>query len=272
MPTLSVPKFDSRIKPLYKEIHADFVIGVFKAAGYSVVTDESLDIGSTTLYFECKADGRPFVIDYADSKTIQVTRPPETPIFKFHYSKEEHSGFPNVHPWSPVSFYQWDWYELHSREIEYPMDGLWILNNQRAYGNAIERRTRVQNMLVHNLNYVETRILPQDEFWRQTGKALVYVHVGGNRPDILDRANLQMTALGCPWIATHVDTWLAGGSQLSPKNHYFKVKDDWSDLLEMIEHVRSNRQEAWEKAQAGKKFFRSRLTPKPLTEWIEARL
>jgi hypothetical protein len=264
MPTIQFPTKD-KIKPTYWTIHIDFFIQIFIAGGFNVEFNESLRVIENT--FEVEFDGRKILFDFGDSASTK-DQPEYFTVFKSHY--EPQNAPKNMEPWSPISFYKWDEQAELSSRITYNPDSNKILNNQKSYGNAIERRNKVRTMLVtHYGPDVDTTITDQIVWWRKLGNSMGYVHVSGFSNNMIDRASNQTLAFGSLLITTRCPETLPYYKMLIPNEHYIEIKDDFSDLYEKIEWCKENRSKCKEIGDNAKYFFASYLTPIPLVNWFK---
>ena len=103
---LETPLFsEEEIKPLYKEIHADFVLNLFKAEGYEIIRNDELHC--FPLAFECRWNNKLIGFDFADSKELQLDPNKYHSIVKFHSTKDVCGTINFVYAVSPASFYAW---------------------------------------------------------------------------------------------------------------------------------------------------------------------
>lgn len=252
-------------KPLY---YRTFV-GYFKGILDYLSIPFQLDGTAEYCYFVAKFDDKEVVFDFSDFyDTPAVDRYKH--YFKFHYSKEEHSKYENVYPFAPTSFYDWKKYDIFKSKINYGCNSNVILNMQRPYGGAIERRTFVQKMLRERYGtMVETgHKLPQADYWQKINNCLVHVFVPGARNDMVDRGHIQCMAFGCCTIAPPITDVLPYDGELIPGVHYVQCRSDYSDLIEKIEWCKNNRGRCIEIGNNAKRLFERSCLPGRLWDWV----
>lgn len=209
------------------------------------------------------------MFDYQDFKTLHSNYKNADICFKTQYT-DDLMHIKNVFSWSQISFFDWDYFYKLRKTIKYDASGSIILNNQRPYGNAIERRTYVQRILKNKYSTdVSTKYdLPQDAFLSNINQCLTYVHVPGYSNNMLDRAQIQMFAMGCCIITTKIPNILPNNLKPIPGEHYIKCKDDYSDLIELIEWCKDNRNACVEIGNNAKELFDLTLTPVSIEKYI----
>jgi hypothetical protein len=215
-------------------------------------------------------DGRYLLFDISDYQATVDDRLAASAdaVFKLHYSRSLHGRYPNLFPFSPVSFYDWSEYRRLAREIVYRADGM-VLSNQRPHTQNLERRTYVQDLLRARFgDEFDNSFTEQREFWRKVKRALVSVCVPGSRIDILDRGQLQYLAFGACTVSPRLSIDLPYGHHLIPNVHYLECQTEWCDLVERIEWARSHRTECLEIGRNARKLFENTLTARALFEWV----
>ncbi len=249
------------IKPLYYDIHIKYMIEYCKAAGCEVecMGETSLDTTTFVIY----VDGKPVAVDFSDFSILrtQVIHP----CLKYHCSDKLLKENKNVHPFPPVSFYNWKEYDELSKRIHYTCQGDFILSRQRPYAAALDRRQRVQQSLRDLYgDKARTDLVSQAAYWQEISNCLVAVFVPGARNDMLDRGQAQYMAFGCCTISPHLTDILPGNVRIEPDVHYVQCMDDYSDLHEKIEYIRHNRQLATVIGSNAKDLFKACCYPRPL--------
>jgi len=252
----------------YYKIHYEFVHRVFEAGSAQIELKQIPMVNTSN--FKCKIDGKDVIFCFSDDNNSFGINDPELnniPVFKFHYGQGNLFGN-NVFPFSPISFHNWNEYYEMEKEINYQCSGV-ILNNQRAYGGAVDRRNNVRGILFKEFgSRVDFSLTDQKSYWRKINSALVSIHVPGFCNNMLDRAQLQMMAFGCctisPYLYEIVPYGAEDGSKpmsLQPWLHYIRCKDDYSDLVEKIKWCESNKNKCVEIGQNAKRAFLHFLTP-----------
>jgi hypothetical protein len=222
-------------------------------------------------------NGKKVIIDYSDHlrdgsyrfKNDRIPYEKGVPIFKFHYSENVHEKWERYFPFSPVSFYDWDYYNDLKTEINYKAIGNIIINRQKPYGNAAARRARAQLFLKNRFGKnVKCNVISQVNFWFDLNNCLISIFIPGCRNDILDRSPLQYMAFGGCFISPKISTMLSFNKLIIPNEHYIKCKDDYSDLLEKVEWARNNRDTCVKIGNNAKQLFQNHCTPEKLVKWM----
>ena len=178
--------------------------------------------------------------------------------FCFKTQHTEKSKRENTASWSQISFMDFS----RIPDVKYRAESDLILNNQRPYRNATERRKDVQSLLKKEYrNNVDITIHSQEKFYSLVNSCLTYVHVPGYTNNMIDRAHVQMFALGCCMITTHIPTLFPNDLRPISGTHYVQCADDYSDLCEKIEWIRNNKEEAIQIGRNAKELFNNSLTP-----------
>jgi len=256
-------KFPINIGQRYFPIHFEYILRVLFYGGAEVHPERFADFNTTK--FLCKINDRDVVFDFSDAG--DYLDGDDRLTFKFHYT-EQHKSVPNLRPFSPVSFYDWEWVlDFIQKEVYTGRESV-ILSNQKPYGNALERRTKVQAMLKQSLgDQVDIKIYDQKEYWNKCLNSRVSVLAPGNSNFMVDRAHMQLFGLGCPVITTKLPEYFPFWKQLEEGKHYIKCADDYSDLLSIIRNVK--KEELIEIGKNAQEFFFETSTPTKLVEWIE---
>jgi len=254
-------------KKAYYEAYVGYVLSILKENDIHPLFDGSAVFN----LFKMKIDNRPIIIDFSDFYNINLKYySSEEPYFKFHYCKEKHQNFKNIHSFTGISFYDWVEFFKLRESIKYSCNNDLVIHMQRPRGAAVERRNFVRSLLVEKYgdkcryDFVEN----QNEFWKTINNCLVHICVPGARNDILDRGQLQVMALGCCTISPVLSDCLAWNKELLPGVHYISCLPDYSDLIEKIEWCKSNRNLCVEIGNNAKKLFDETSTPQKLLEWI----
>lgn len=214
--------------------------------------------------------GLKMFIDYGDHKKISPIAADYPLHFRYHYSQERHGHFRNCYPLTPISFYNWPQYFRIEKELKYTAKGDKILNKQKPGKASLERRRRVQKLLVKTYRHkADLNIDSQLKFWWALRDCLVAVCVPGAREDILDRGQFQYWAFGACTISPRLDITLPYRMEPFPGRHYIVCKPDYSDLIEKIEYCRANRKVALRIGAEAKQLFQATATPRRIWEWID---
>lgn len=248
----------------YYDIYYKYVLNVFRAAGAEVNL-----VGDTAVSdarFKISVDGVDAVIDYSDHLGVI---PGYSNYFKFHCSIGVHD-ISSIHPFPPVSFYDWGQYNKLANDIEYhPTSKGLILSIQRPYGNAITRRINLQNAIKSAYpGCADTTVVDQIQYWRKINRCLVHVFAPGCRNDMLDRGQIQYLAFGCCTISPRIITMLPFNTELVPGVHYLQCKDDYSDVLSCIEWCRTHTGQCKQIGANAKRLFMDTCIPPKILKWM----
>lgn len=264
----------------YYKTHYEFIFRIFKHCNLNIELKRNLLINSSN--FKCVIDGKEVIFCFSDDNNSFGIDDPELSkliVFKFHYGMGTFFGR-NVYPFSPISFYCWDEYNEMKNAIRYKGLGI-ILNNQRAYGGALERRKYVKEILIKEFNdQVDFSLTNQKNYWEKINLALVSVHVPGFCNNMLDRAQLQMMAFGCCTISPYLPEIISYNDEenkpisLQPGIHYIRCRDNYSDLIDIIKWCKTDfgKRKCIEIGDNAKEVFNKFLTPKPLVNYIQYRI
>jgi hypothetical protein len=251
--------FPAKTTQRYWDIHYKYVHDILKGVGPVELRTITSD---TPGGFKVCIEGKWCVFDFGDSGN-HVNKH-EFPVFKFHYRKE-HEKLDGVYPFLPVCFYNWKHLDL---PITYRATGDRVLNCQRPYANALQRRKKLRTILKQY--NVDWRVkIPQVDYWKKINDCLVSVFVPGQNNNMLDRAHTQFLAFGCCTISPNLPEILPYNNSLIPDTHYIKCADDYSDLTAKIDWCKEHRDKCLEIGNNAKLLFRKNLTQPKLIEWIK---
>lgn len=259
----------------YYHTYYRFVLNLLSHAGAKIkmIGDTAVADGAFAIWI----DKKKAVIDYSDHlrdgsfrfKNDKIPYERGVPIFKSHYSEGVHEKWERYHPFSPVSFYDWDQYRELSSEIGYKADGETIINRQKPYGNAFERRRNLQRRLIQAFGgKVKFNILSQLNFWLDVNNCFIAIFCPGCRNDMLDRSPLQYMAFGCCIISPKIITMLAYDKVITPFEHYILCEPDYSDIVDRINWAFTNKEKCLEIGKRAKRLFEEHCTPEKLTKWM----
>ncbi len=215
------------------------------------------------------ANGKTIMFNYHDHKSLPNNYKNVDICLKTQYT-DTYLEDDRIMPWSQISFTDWKKFYKQRNSIKYTAQSNIILNNQVPYGNAKERRTYVQNLLKKRYDSdVLTKKLPQDHFFNLINSSLVYVHVPGHSNNMIDRAHVQMFAFGMCVITTEIPVTFPNDKKPLPGIHYIKCKDDYSDLINLIEWCKDNRNRCIEIGNNAKVLFDESLSPKAMGIYLK---
>jgi len=260
-------RFPRRENQRYYRYHYTFLLNVFKEAGINVQLCPSTELDTTR--FTINIDGENVCIDFSDHTELYKDHKKYKHYFKYHYTEGLHEKYSNVYPLSPISFLNWDNYFFN--DIKYTCNNNIILNNQRPYAGALERRRKVQHLLksAYKWRNLDFKLTDQKTYWEKINNCLVHVFVPGARNDMLDRGQFQYMAFGCCTISPILKTKLPYSQELVPGYHYIEIKPDYSDLIEKIEWCKTHRKECIKIGQNAKYLFTAFCRPAKIVRWME---
>ena len=259
LPLFSYPRKE------YHERYVQYLIKIFRYGG-GIVSLNGIDYDGRFIF---EVNGKKAYMDYSDHPSINPKRDESIPYFKFH-CHEKYLALPNIHPFSPTSFYEWERFRRLEKQIKYTAKGYKIINKQKPYGNATIRRREVRSILKRKYaNNVE--IKPDSEqviFWKDINDCLVSVFVPGAYNFMLDRGHIQYMAFGCCTISPFLKDVLPYNRNIIPNIHYIQCRDDYSDLINIIEWCKHNRQTCIDIGADAKKLFDQTSRPSVLVKWV----
>lgn len=241
-----------------------------------------LNVGLPITEYKEKDRGRGFIIvyenkkiliDYGDHHLVASDWLDFDLQFRFHYSKKIHGDLSKIFPLTPISFYDWNRYVKLQAKIEYTCNTDRILNNQTPGAAAMKRRARIQRILKQEYHAdLDTEITNKETFWKKMNNCLVSVCIPGARNDILDRGQFQYMAFGACTISPPIDIELPYWRKPEAGIHYLNCASDYSDLVDVIEYCRDNRDACREIGNQARQLFLDTSTPKKTWGWMEAQI
>jgi hypothetical protein len=259
-------KFPFKKDQRYYDLHYKYILNILLYDKNNVITfTDETPISNTA--FICYMNNNKVIFDFSDSSDLCINTT-IYPIFKFHYEYNKNYT-KNVYPITPISFYNWSEFFINSKQIIYNHKNT-VLHNQRSYGNAIERRNLVKNILQNSIysNIIDTTITNQQQYWNKINIALVSICVPGFCNNMLDRGQLQYIGFGCPTISPYIPEIFSYTSCLIPDVHYIKCNNDYSDILEKIDWCIHHTQKCIQIGDNAKEWFNNTSTPDKLNNWI----
>jgi len=253
----------------YYSTHPQYVLNLLIKGGADVEMVPATNFGhGGGITFDCIINGHLCKFDFNDHEKYDwgvISK--YKAYFKFHYN-EDAKEYPNVFPFTPVNFHDWDLYDKLSPEINYTATGK-VLNNQAPTGNAVERRNHVAKILKDAFSTkLDSERYPKEDFYKLINNASAIVCVPGARNNMLDRGQGQQMAFGACTISPRLVTMLSYYSKLIPGIHYIECKADYSDLVEKVNWVIGHNAEAIEIGKNAKKLFLETSTPEKQVRWI----
>ena len=257
-----IPK--SGPKPLYYNTHVMYFRGLLDWLKIPYTLEGKIE----TTKFPVTIDDKRILVDFSDHPDYLDGWDSFDAYFKYHYSYR-HIQHKTLYPFAPISFYNWGQYNRLKPEIKYTCTSNTILNMQRPYAGAKERRNFVQKMLKSKYgDEVTTSLIDQTDYWKKINDCLVHVFVPGARNDMIDRGHIQYLAFGCCTIAPPITDVFPYNEQIKPDVHYIECAEDYSDLIKKIEWCKQHREFCRCVGIAAKELFLRTCTPQRLWDWI----
>jgi len=227
--------------------------------------------------FEAVVDGVKIAIDMSDFLQLAPVSGGYELWLRFQHVPA-FEPYERIGSFPPYSHEDWVEYERQAGRISYRAAGERICYRVHSHaggglGGRTRRREQVRRLLRrHFPGLVDEQLLrPYWRFLAAACSALVAVHVPGSHPHILDRSVLQLWSVGACVICT--DIWTSCLERRPvPGEHYLMMRDDFSDLVELIHWCRANRQACVGIGQRAKQFFRQHCTPAAIWSYIKGRL
>ena len=248
----------------YYDVHPAYLLEIFRKLGFLVEFCDDTTVGECA--FGVGIDSNEAIFDYWD---LLLTPDDDRVCFKFHFSDGIHTPDGRLFPFAPVSFYDWDQYFELKNKIKY-VAGDVVISAQRPYCDAKARRVKLQATLKSKYGgKAMTAILPQESYWEAINGALVHVFAPGARADMLDRGHIQYLAFGCCTISPKIINILPFWEKLEPNIHYIECGGDYSNVIQLVEWCRSNKDACIEIGRNAQNLFETTCTPNKLIEWID---
>jgi hypothetical protein len=257
----------------YYYIHYMYIKNILISAGISILDVDPIKFFNYKFLtaFEIFINKDRILFDYSDHINLSILETDISKykaIFKFHYTPEL-IKYKNIYPFTPVNFHDWKLFYKIKDSLQYKATGL-ILNNQVPTGAAVERRNFVREMLTKQYNNkLDYSITSYNEFYEKVNNCLVSVCVPGARNNMLDRGQSQYMFLGACTISPNLITVLSYNKVLVPGVHYVECNPDYSDLIDKIEWVNNNKEEAIKIGNNAKQLLLSTSLPIKQIEWIK---
>ncbi len=261
----------------YYSTHYKYVFNIFKYTNCEIEIKEMPVMGETA--FLCVINDKEVVFNFADNGIPVGLK--KMPVFMFHYKESECKDRDNYFPFAPVSFFDWKaYYDLSIIESMYnacsffiPPVGAEIINRQRPYGNALQRRQNVKNILSKYPN-CKFNIIEQKDFFMEACNYIISVCVPGQNNNMLDRGQLQWMAFGGITISPELPEilpWMGKEMNLyQPFQTYIQCHGDYSDLINLIDYYMQIDNETLQMiSNNAKSMFIQHCTPSKLIEWIK---
>lgn len=223
-------------------------------------------------FFSCLINDRQVIIDFSDFSTWDFSRPGARYLkFQTAAPLREHViplGPPIVGNVFRIRADMKDYMDLRNSFRYSPIKT--ITNKQAPYGNAVNRRLLVKQLLQENFQNIDISNGKgwQIDFWKAHEDALLAVCVPGATNNMIDRGQMELIGLGVCTVSPRLETVLPWYQTLQPGMHYLMCNDDYSDLVEVITWAEKNPVACQVIGDNAKRFFDQYYTPKKYWEWI----
>jgi len=262
----------------YSLIHFYFFVEYAKVAGIDVELVESNNrvfISDDQLVFSCLINNRQVIVDYADHSTRNWKECyPGLPYFKFQTTNQNPTDMIPLGPpmvgvkrlgcrGATVREYN------HVRRHFNYTPGSQILCKQLPNGAAVERRNYVHKLLTDNFSDVDiSSNSNQIDFWQTHEQCLASICVPGATNNMVDRGHIELMGLGVCTVSPELYTLFPGHTKLTPDYHYIKCKDDYSDLVDILNHLKNNPNICAEIGKNARNFYDSYYAPEKYWAWV----
>lgn len=266
----------------YALIHFEFFMKYAIAAGVEVeiVSDNrQVFVKDDQLVFSCVINNQQVIIDYADhSSRTWSDHYPELKYFKFQTTEKNISSIIPLGP--PMVGVKKagtkgatlrEYLDLRQGYCYVPGDS--VLCKQLPNGAAIERRNLVHSTLIENFNQVDIDAdVDQLDFWKAHENCLTSICVPGATNNMVDRGQIELFGLGVCTISPILYTRFPFDVVPIPNVHYIQCRDDYSDLVDIIKRLSSNKSRCKEIGDNAKAFYDAYFAPKQYWKWIMSNL
>lgn len=225
--------------------------------------------------FEVLVDDQVVVIDFSDFSLISTSSSAYRHWLRFHHTPSL-EPFPNLGSFPPWSFMHWGRYEELLRRPAYTALGEQVIyrhgdidNRESGVGR---RRSAAGDILRRDFpDRVVTGFVAQEEFFDSCLRSALVVHIPGSHPHILDRTVQQMFGLGVCVISPDLWTTCLETRPVAGE-HYLLLRDDFSNLPELVHWALANRDQCRQIGRAAQAFFQRQCTPMAIWNYICRRL
>jgi hypothetical protein len=274
MNTLKFPKSFENSR--YFLVHYYFFLEYAKLANIkiSVVddTDTIFTYGSDKAYFSCEINNQQVIVDFSDFSNWNFKKN-NIPYIKFQSNQKTKIDCISVGP--PIVGISFetaratmdDYFSLRKNFNYTP--GIKICNKQSPHGNAVERRSKVKEILLENFNDIDLHSKGyQIDFWKTHEDCLVAVCVPGATNNMVDRGHMELIGLGVCTVSPKVDTLFPYNKILQPNVHYLECNSDYSNLAEIINWAAEHKSDCKQIGINARNFFDSYFSPSSYWAWI----
>ena len=244
---------------------------------YSRTNEQVFIAENNDPYFGCVINNTPCIFDYSDHAHRNWLGVHPGPYFKFQTNPGAHPriipiGPPIVGVKNKLTKGQTMREYMALREtFEYSADKR-VLCKQLPNGAATERRELVHDIIASNFNQYDIDAKSdQFAFWREHQHAIA-VCVPGATNNMIDRGQMELFGLGVCTISPELRTVLPYGQLAKPGIHYVQCADDYSDLVDIINHLYDNLDYANQIGKNARKLFELYFSPTSYWKWILSNL
>jgi len=162
-------------------------------------------------------------------------------------------------------------FQLTKQDLYQPETASTIMFKQKPYGNATARRTNIKAVLKSRFpKEADMQITDKIKFWQDHNKCITAICAPGNRPDMIDRGQMEQMGLGVCTISPGLTDTLAGYRDLVPGVHYVECDYEYTDLVEKINWCRGNRTKCKEIGNNAQELFNQVYDPDKYWQSIES--
>lgn len=246
----------------YWNIHYKYLLNIFEYLKCNIQYKERPELIVTI-------NNKDFLFDYYDYHDLRAVKRNDLPIFKFHCHEETNQVF----CFPSVSFYDWNEYYQLEEEIKYnPKESDLISSRQLPYAGALKRRLEIQKLLNYHFgNKILLKVIPQIDYWKEIEKISIAVFIPGWCNNMIDRGHIQFMGFGCCTISSNLPEKLPFNQNFVENVHYIKCKDDYSNLIDLLNDALLKNKYI-EIGRSAKILFKKTYTPKIIGELIRSKL
>ncbi len=197
------------------------------------------------------------------------------------YPHPEDLGHDRCKPFSPLSFgfdlvdgpntmpVTWDLYRSKRSSLIYRAEGNSVLFCQKRYFGFDEKcRQPLRGRLLKGIagHTVDFDVVSPERYLNKIDTCKVAVLGPGVGPQFIDRANMQLMALGCCVISPVLTQSLPNNVKLEPGVHYIPCADDYSDIEDTITSVTQST--LVNIGRRARDWFEENFTPRAMRRYV----
>ena len=229
--------------------------------------------------FSCTLNDKQFIVDIKDCHLIDYTEHfPGIPYFKYQKSEKSNTQTLPLGPpmcatlgnGSVTKQNMTDYFNLR-KSFVYNPEGMILCKQRKLSYKKFCRRPEIQRTISQNFSNYDVSFQKDSSlnFWKKHKGCSASVCVPGYRDTILDRGQLELIGLGVCTISPELDTILCYNQKLIPDVHYIKCKDDYSDLVDKIKMLQSDKKLCKKIGDNARDFFDTYMVPHKYLEWVK---